>query len=180
MTDLQLGKLTFKPLEQAYELVAPVVADFARQHQSYCKNLQVVAIDPELSDTAAFCEKYNIGLDISANCIVVEAKRADRVWYAACLVLATDMADINNVVRRQLDARKISFAPMDTTLKLTNMEYGGVTPVGLPDDWPILVDQKIMDKKWVIIGGGVRSSKLAIKPEDLAKIPGVTVAALAK
>jgi prolyl-tRNA editing enzyme YbaK/EbsC (Cys-tRNA(Pro) deacylase) len=142
--------------------------------------LWVTEIDADLADTTAFCEHYDIGLDISANCVVVEARRADRTWYAACLVLATTRADVNGVVRKHLGARKISFAPMDTAVSLTGMEYGGITPVGLPADWPVLVDLNVMDQERVIIGSGIRSSKLLAATEVLASLPGAEVMALTK
>ncbi|MDT5281632.1 MAG: hypothetical protein QOJ20_2827 [Mycobacterium sp.] len=123
---MELGKLTFVPASETPELVAEPV----RPHLQ--DGLWVSEIDPGLADTAAFCEHYGIGLDISANCVVVEARRAERTWKAACLVLATTRADVNGVVRKHLGARKISFAPMDTAVSLTGMEYGGITPVGLP------------------------------------------------
>ena len=127
---VELGKLTFVPVGDAMDLVG----DPVRQHidQAGADGLWVSEIDPDLADTAAFCEQYDIGLDISANCVVVEAKRADRVWHAACMVLATTRADVNGIVRKHLDARKISFASMDTAVSLTGMEYGGITPIGLP------------------------------------------------
>jgi prolyl-tRNA editing enzyme YbaK/EbsC (Cys-tRNA(Pro) deacylase) len=133
---VDVGKLTFAPASEAPELVAEPV----RPHLQ--DGLWVSAIDPELADTAAFCEHYGISLDISANCVVVEARRADRTWHAACLVLATTRADVNGIVRKHLGARKISFASMDTAVSLTGMEYGGITPVGLPVDWPILVEHQ--------------------------------------
>jgi hypothetical protein len=55
------------------------------------------------------------------------ARRAEREWFAACLVLATTRADVNGIVRKHLGARKISFAPMDNAVSLTGMEYGGIT-----------------------------------------------------
>ncbi len=151
---MELGKLTFVPAGEAPELVAEPVRPHLRD------GLWVSAIDPDLADTAAFCEHYDIGLDISANCVVVEARRAERVWFAACVVLATTRADVNGIVRKHLGARKISFAPMDSAVSLTGMEYGGITPVGLPADWPILIDLNVVDQQRVIIGSGVRGSKL--------------------
>ena len=135
---------------------------------------------PGLADTAAFCEHYDIGLDISANCVVVEARRADRVWFAACVVLATTRADVNGIVRKHLGARKISFAPMDSAVSLTGMEYGGITPVGLPDDWPMLVDLNVIDQARVIIGSGIRGSKLLAATEVLASLPNAEVLAITK
>ena len=129
---------------------------------------------------AAFCEHYGIGLAISANCVVVEARRAERTWHAACLVLATTRADVNGVVRKHLGARKISFAPMDTAVSLTGMDYGGITPVGLPADWPVLIDVNVMDQERVIIGSGIRGSKLLAATEVLASLPGAEVMPLTK
>jgi prolyl-tRNA editing enzyme YbaK/EbsC (Cys-tRNA(Pro) deacylase) len=103
----------------------------------------VSAIDPGLADTAAFCAHYEISMADGANCVIVQARRGERTWYAACLVRGSDRADVNGVVRRHLDARKLSFAPMDDAVALTGMEYGGITPIGLPADWPILVDESV-------------------------------------
>jgi prolyl-tRNA editing enzyme YbaK/EbsC (Cys-tRNA(Pro) deacylase) len=167
---VEIGKLTFIPAADAPELVAEPVRGYLQYD-----GLWVSAIDPELADTAAFCEHYNIGLDISANCVVVEAKRAERVWHAACIVLATTRADVNGVVRKHLGARKISFASMDTAVSLTDMEYGGITPVGLPADWPILVDTNVVDQQRVIIGSGIRGSKLLAATEVLASLPNAEV-----
>jgi prolyl-tRNA editing enzyme YbaK/EbsC (Cys-tRNA(Pro) deacylase) len=135
----------------------------------------VAEIDPDLADTAAFCERYGVGLDVSANCVVIAARRGDDVRYAACVVLATTRADVNGVVRRHLDARKASFAPMDDAVALTGMEYGGITPPGLPVDWPVLVDPLVVAAGDVVIGSGVRRSKLVLPGALLAELPGAVV-----
>jgi len=171
---VQLGKLTFVPASEAPELVAEPV----RPHLQ--SGLWVSEIDPELADTAAFCEHYDIGLEMSANCVVVEARRAERTWHAACLVLATTRADVNGVVRKHLGARKISFASMDSAVALTGMEYGGITPVGLPADWPILIDENVVEQERVIVGSGVRGSKLLVDTAVLASLPNAEVLAITK
>jgi prolyl-tRNA editing enzyme YbaK/EbsC (Cys-tRNA(Pro) deacylase) len=171
---VQLGKLTFVPASDAPDLVAEPVRRYLGGD-----GLWISAIDPELADTAAFCEHYDIGLDISANCVVVEARRAERTWHAACTVLATTRADINGVVRKHLGARKISFASMDTAVSLTSMEYGGITPIGLPAGWPILIDRSVVDQERVIIGSGIRGSKLLASPAVLASLPGAEVVDIA-
>ena len=135
----------------------------------------VAEIDPELADTAAFCEAYASPLDGSANCVVVAGRRGGDVRYAACLVLATTRADVNGLVRRRLDARKASFAPMDDAVALTGMEYGGITPIGLPDGWPVLVDAAVAAAPAVVIGSGVRRSKLALPGALAARLPGAEV-----
>ena len=135
----------------------------------------VAPIDPDLADTAAFCEAYGIGLDESANCVIVAGRRGDVTRYAACVVLATTRADVNGTVRRLLDARKASFAPMDDAVRLTGMEYGGITPIGLPKDWPVLVDSRVVAIPHVVIGSGVRHSKIAIAGPALGALPGAEV-----
>ncbi|MDX6198587.1 MAG: hypothetical protein QOJ79_1738 [Actinomycetota bacterium] len=154
-------------------LAEPVFA--ALQLWSRAPDVQVAPIDPDFADTAAFCEFYDIALEQSANCVVVAAKRGGEVRYAACMVLATTRADVNGVVRRHLDARKASFAPMDDAVQLTGMEYGGITPIGLPDDWPLLVDPAVVAAGQVVIGSGIRASKLELPGEALAELPGAVV-----
>jgi prolyl-tRNA editing enzyme YbaK/EbsC (Cys-tRNA(Pro) deacylase) len=132
----------------------------------------VAAIDPELADTAAFCEAYGVPLEASANCVVVAGKRGGEERFAACLVLATTRADVNGVVRRRLDVRKASFAPMDRAVEATGMAYGGITPIGLPGDWPVLVDSVVAGLPELVIGSGIRGSKLLV--------PGPVLAGLAR
>jgi prolyl-tRNA editing enzyme YbaK/EbsC (Cys-tRNA(Pro) deacylase) len=135
----------------------------------------VAEIDPELADTAAFCEAYGSPLEASANCVVVAGKRGGEERFAACLVLATTRADVNGVVRRRLDVRKASFAPMDRAVELTGMAYGGITPLGLPDDWPVLVDAAVAAAPELVIGSGVRGSKLLVPGPLLAALPHAEV-----
>lgn len=141
--------------------------------------VEAAEIDPGLADTAAFCERYGVGMDESANCVVVAAKRGGEVRYAACMVLATMRADVNGVVRRHLDARKISFASQEDAVGLTGMEYGGITPLGLPEDWPVLVDEAVAAHPGVVIGSGVRRSKLALPGAVLAGLKTAQVIKLA-
>lgn len=133
-----------------------------------------MACDPDLADTAAFVRAYDIPLERSANTIVVMSKGAER-RYAACVLLATTSLDVNNVVRREMGVRKASFAAGDPVRELTGMEIGGVTPFGLPDDLPVLVDARVMHAGWVILGGGNRTSKLKMDPAGLARVPAARV-----
>ena len=132
-------------------------------------------IDPDLADTAVFCERYGVAAADSANCVVIAGKRAGTVSYAACLVLATTRADVNTVVRARLDARKASFAPMADAVTLTGMEYGGITAIGLPAQWPVLVDAAVLERDVVVIGSGLRRSKLAVPAAALATLPAAEV-----
>ncbi|MFZ5845943.1 MAG: YbaK/EbsC family protein, partial [Actinomycetota bacterium] len=94
---------------------------------------------------------------------------------AACVVTADTRADVNNLVKRMLDVRKASFLPTDRAVAETSMEYGGITPVGLPDGWRVLVDAAVADIDVAIIGSGVRRSKLLLAGRDLAALPRVEV-----
>lgn len=173
----RLGTLDWQPALDRPDLLAASVAAALQRHDMAC---YVAVIDPDLADTAEFCSAYEVPLEASANCVVVEGRRGDATTLAACLVLATDRADVNKTVRKQLDVRKISFAPMQTAVEQTGMEHGGITPVGLPGDWPVLVDAAVAAADWLVVGSGIRGSKLALTGAGLAALPGVTVLALAQ
>ncbi|MER5461845.1 YbaK/EbsC family protein [Streptomyces sp. NPDC002668] len=142
------------------------------------EQLIYVDTDPEIADTAAFVEHYGQELlDESANCVVVAGRRGGESTLAACVVLSGTRVDVNGVVRRQLGARKASFASMDTATGATGMEYGGITPIGLPADWPLLVDSAVVDTEWVLIGSGRRRGKLIVPGKAFAALPGAVVLA---
>ena len=135
---------------------------------------EVLPCDPVMADTATFVEAYGLPLDRSANTIVVASKGAEPS-YVACVLLATTSLEVNNVVRHEMGVRKASFAAAEPVRALTGMEIGGVTPFGLPDDLPVLVDAKVMDAPWIILGGGNRSSKLRLAPDALRELPAVRI-----
>lgn len=141
---------------------------------------EVATIDASVADTEAFCTAYDVSPAASANCVVVAGKRAGEVTYAAVMVLATDRADINGVVRKHLGVRKISFAPHDDAVSLTGMEFGGITPIGLPPEWPVLVDSAVVAAGEVVIGSGLRSSKILLDGAALADLPTAEVLDLAQ
>ena len=88
---------------------------------------------------------------------------------------ADTRADVNNLVKRSLDVRKASFLPVDRATEETGMEYGGITPIGLPAGWRVLVDAACVDIEVAIIGSGVRRSKLLLPGHRLADLPGAEV-----
>lgn len=156
-------------------LARPVGAALLALDPSLAPQVGVAEIDPELADTVAFCERYGSPPDRSANCVVIKGKRGSEVRYAACVVLATTHADVNGLVRKRLDARTASFAPMDEAVALTGMEYGGITPLGLPRDWPVLIDPAVAASDGVVIGAGVRGAKLFLPGPVLAALPRAEV-----
>ncbi|MGW7236309.1 YbaK/EbsC family protein [Streptomyces sp. NPDC054804] len=159
------------------ELTAPV-ADAVRHWSGAVPAEQIIYVetDPQWADTAVFVEHYGRDLlERSANCVVVAGKRGGETTLAACLALSTTKVDVNGVVRRQLGARKVSFASMDTATGETGMEYGGITPVGLPRAWPLLVDSAVVDLPYVLVGSGRRRGKLLVPGKAFAELPGAVV-----
>lgn len=147
-----------------------VLADLARLGLDY----EEMACDPDLADTAQFCEAYGVPLEKSANAILV-ASRKPEGHNAVCVVLAHTRLDVNGTVRRKLGVRKVSFAPGDLTKELTGQEIGGVTIFGLPDDLPVWLDGRVMDCDWVIVGAGSRTAKIKLDPAQLIGLDGYEV-----
>jgi len=166
------GSLDWAPVTD--DLVAPPVAA-ALRHWAAAPSVLAAPIDPEAADTAAFGERYGVVMADSANCVIIAGRRGDVTRYAACVVLATTRADVNGFVRKRLDARKASFAAMADAVRLTGMEFGGITPIGLPADWPILVDRAVLARGTVVIGSGLRRSKIAVPAGLLESLPGAEI-----
>lgn len=174
MPAFALGSLVAVPVSQALNLVAPPTASFISE-LGWGERLGAVAIDPSLSDTAAFVTAYGITEDTAANCVIVAGQRNGEERVAACVILANTRADVNGAVRRLLDVRKASFMPLASAVERTGMEYGGITPVGLPSGWPILVDARVARAPMVTLGAGVRSAKLLAPGALLGELPGARV-----
>jgi prolyl-tRNA editing enzyme YbaK/EbsC (Cys-tRNA(Pro) deacylase) len=139
------------------------------------EELRVVVIDPSLADTATFCNRYGVALEESANCVIVAARRAGATQLAACVVMATTRVDVNGLVRRHLGARRASFAAPDVAVAESGMEYGGITPIGLPEAWPLLVDGTVVRSPRIVVGSGLRRSKLVLPGAALGTLPRVQI-----
>lgn len=135
---------------------------------------EVMACDPELADTAKFCEAYDIPLENSANAILV-ASRKPEGHNAVCVVLAHTRLDVNGAVRRKLGVRKVSFAPAELTMELTGQEIGGVTIFGLPQGLAVWLDGRVVERDWVIVGAGSRTAKIRLDPGQLVGLDGYEV-----
>ncbi len=135
----------------------------------------VAEIDGALSDTAATRSEFGLSSESLANCVIVGGRREGIEKIAGCVVLASTRADVNSTVKRLLDVRKASFLPMEQAVELTGMEYGGITPIGLPGAWPVLVDSRVIEAGVVIIGSGIRPSKILLPGALLARIPGARI-----
>lgn len=170
------GRLDARPaLERPDLLAEPVLAALSALGEEQARRCGVAEIDPALADTAVLCEHFGVPLDASANCVVVTGKRSGEPRWAGCVLLASTRADVNNVVRRRLDVRKASFAPQEEAVARTGMEYGGITPLGLPAAWPLLLDAAVAGAEQLVIGSGLRRSKLLVPGELLAALPGAEI-----
>jgi prolyl-tRNA editing enzyme YbaK/EbsC (Cys-tRNA(Pro) deacylase) len=167
--------LRYEPALSRPDLLAGTVLAGLEALGDAAAGVVVAEIDPELADTAAFCAEYGVALDESANCVVIAARRGADTTYAACMIAATTRADVNGLVRRHLGARKASFAPVADVTAATGMQYGGITPVGLPDGWAVLVDAAVAKTDSVVIGSGIRGSKLRLPGPLLAELAGAQV-----
>ena len=176
MTDFVLGGLAGVPARERLDLLAyPTRA--ALEALGLLDAVGVVAIDPAISDTAATQEAYGLVPRQLVNCVLVAGKRDGVERVAAALVPADKRADVNGFVKRRLDVRKASFLPLETAVATSGMEYGGITPIGLPAEWPLLLDADAAVEPLVVVGSGVRRSKLLVPGAVLAALPGAEVSA---
>jgi prolyl-tRNA editing enzyme YbaK/EbsC (Cys-tRNA(Pro) deacylase) len=174
MTTPTLGSIETVPALDRLDLLADPVAAALRAWPGAAQ-VGVVEIDPAIADTAAMSEAYDLPLDTGANCVVVGGRRDGEDRVAACVVRADTRADVNNLVKRTLDVRKASFLSMERAVEESGMEYGGITPVGLPAGWRLLVDARVLDIDVAVIGSGVRRSKLLLPGRLVGEIPGAEV-----
>lgn len=170
-----MGSLDVVPAADRPDLLAPPVQAALSANAVPAAETGVAEIDPGLADTAAFCEQYGVSMEESANCVIVAGRRGGETTLAACVLLATTRADVNGLIRRHLGVRKASFAPTGVAVAATGMEYGGITPVGLPDGWPLLIDAAVAAAPRVVVGSGLRRSKLSIPGAALAALPRAEV-----
>jgi prolyl-tRNA editing enzyme YbaK/EbsC (Cys-tRNA(Pro) deacylase) len=166
----------YQALERPDLLARPVHDVLSRWvGRSLATDFNVIEIDPDYSDTEAFCQYYGIAPDQTANTVIVEAQRAGARKLAVVIMLAADRADLNGAVRKLLEARRVSLAPKDTAVNESRMEYGSITAIGLPLEWPVLVDSRVLDVPALVMGGGLRKSKLLFPGYALADLPTARV-----
>ena len=174
MTSFELGLLSAAPVSEHPQLVAAPTAALIAE-LGWGHRLGAVAIDPERSDTINFVATFGLTDDLAANCVIVSGAREGVERVAACVILANTRADINTTVRKRLDVRKASFMPLELAVQRTGMEYGGITPIGLPRDWPILIDARVAEASLLTLGAGVRAAKIIAPGSLLAELPGAEV-----
>jgi len=174
MTSFSLGTLHAAAVSAVPHLVAAPTSSLVIE-LGWGDRLGAVEIDPTLSDTAAFVAEYGVTEDTAANCVVIAGHRNGEERVAACVILANTRADVNGSVRKLLDVRKASFLPLEEAVERTAMEYGGITPIGLPREWRILIDSRVTRVPIVTLGAGIRAAKILAPGALLAELPGAEV-----
>ena len=162
-------------LERPDLLAPPVLSALHGMPSDVTARIEVAEIDPEHADTAVLVEQTGMEMQDMANCIVISGARAGEERVCAALVLGHTRADVNKTIRKLLDVRKCSFMAMDEAVERTGMEYGGITPLGLPDSWPVLVDDRVAEREWIVIGSGLRRSKIRLPGSLAPQLPGAQV-----
>jgi len=174
-----LGELDWQPALDRPDLLAPpthaALLAWAQTLPAVADLVLVAASDPGLADTAAYVAAYRVPIEASVNCVVIAGSREGRERVGAAAIRADTRTDVNRVMRNLLGVRKCSFMPMDAAVAASGMEYGGITPIGLPADWPVYVDARVRDVPTALIGSGIRGSKLILPGELLCRCPGATV-----
>ena len=172
------AEIGWQPALERTDLLADPVAAALRALETssdgahLVRQAQVVPIDPQYSDTDALNAHYALDPEATGNCVLVAGKRTGQERIAACVVRAPDFADVNHVVKKRMDVRKASFLPVERAVEMSGMEYGGITPVGLPEDWRLFIDGAVADRTTVLIGSGVRHSKILVPGALLVALPG--------
>ncbi|MBD3689824.1 YbaK/EbsC family protein [Nanchangia anserum] len=173
-----IGSLIPQPaissLEILAEPVAAAVSTLVASRPEFGDQILAVSIDPQVADTEAMTEAFGMDLALSSNCILVSGKRQGVERVAACVVRATTRADVNHVIKKRLEVRKASFWPTERAVEASGMEYGGITPIGIPSNWRLFIDSRCT-RGWSCIGSGLRGSKLFVTGEVLSALPGAEI-----
>ncbi|MGE5042019.1 MAG: YbaK/EbsC family protein [Candidatus Levyibacteriota bacterium] len=171
---MKFGELDFQPALRQPDIIAKPVFEGIKKLSEYSQEILSAQIDPQYSDSQAFCEHYNVVPEKGANCIILEAK-GGKSQFAACLVPVNSKANINSVIRKFLEAKSVSFSSREDAVGKTGMEFGSITIIGLPSEWPLLIDESLTKLNWMIIGGGLRTSKLLVPGKLLEHLPNAVL-----
>lgn len=170
-------KLKFKKVIENKEIVALITYNciesvFSEEEK---ENILVASINPEYMDGMKLCEKYNIDPKMGANCLICECKRGENKSYVALVVPTGFKYNMSSTVRKYTDSRMVSVASLEHVLNETKMEYGSINPIGLPDDWKIFIDPKVLESERIICGSGLAISKLSLPSKYLLKLKNAEV-----
>ena len=136
--------------------------------------LEIFECKDEFSDTQNFCDHYGFDIEDSCNAILIKAKKP-KEFYAMFCVLGSTRLDVNQKAKIAMGAKRVSFASREEAELVTNQIYGGISPLGLPDNMKIFVDQNVMNREKLFIGAGNRVSKFFLSPKLLVELTNAKV-----
>lgn len=170
-------KLDFKKVLDNKNLVAESTYNcidklFSKEEKN---KLLVAEIEPEYMDGIKLCEHYNIDTKEGANCLICECKRGENKSYVALLVPTGYRYNMSSTVRKYTNSRMVSVAPLDYVLEKTKMEYGSINPIGLPEDWKLFIDPKVLEVERIVCGSGLQKSKISLPSKYLLKLNNVEI-----
>ena len=131
----------------------------------------VAEIDPTCADGNTLCETYNLDHKMSIKCLIVESNDDDKEKVRAAILLPIDYKYSSSTVKKILESRDVTFSPLEEIIEATGMEYGSITPIGLPENYHILIDPLVLDNERIIVGGGLKKSKILMPSQTLLEIP---------
>lgn len=170
-------KLDFKKVLDNKNLVAESTYNcidklFSKEEKN---EFLVAEIEPEYMDGIKLCEHYNIDTKEGANCLICECKRCENKSYVALLVPTGYRYNMSSTVRKYTNSRMVSVAPLDYVLEKTKMEYGSINPIGLPEDWKLFIDPKVLEVERIVCGSGLQKSKISLPSKYLLKLNNVEI-----
>lgn len=171
------NNLDFKKVTENKDLVANTTYNCIKEifSEEEKNNILVAEIDPVYMDGIKLCEYYDVDIKMGVNCLICECKRGENKDYAALLVLTGYKYNMSSTVRKYTNSRMVSVAPLDYVLEETKMEYGSINPIGLPKDWKLFIDSKVLEADRIICGSGLQKSKLSLPSKYLLKLNNIEV-----
>lgn len=171
------NSLVFKNVTENKELLATstyesIIRTFSDKEK---ENILVAEIDSEYMDGIKLCKHYNLDTNTGVNCLICECKRGENISYIALLVPVGYRYNMSSTVRKYTNSRSVSVEPLEYVLEQTKMEYGSINPIGLPEDWKIFIDPKVMEVDRIICGSGLQKSKLSLPSSYLLKIKNTEI-----
>ncbi len=149
----------------------------AKLYENNIEDLEIFECLDEFSDTQNFCDHYGFNIEDSCNAILIKAKKPDE-FYAMFCVLGANRLDVNHKAKEAMGAKRVSFASKEEAELVTEQIYGGISPLGLPENIKVFVDKNVMEREKLFIGAGNRVSKFFLSPEILIKLSNADVLGL--
>tara|TARA_Y100001970_G_scaffold266822_1_gene356012 strand:+ start:1358 stop:1840 length:483 start_codon:yes stop_codon:yes gene_type:complete len=138
-------------------------------YESNLDKLEVFECKDEFSDTQSFCDHYGHKIEDSCNAILIKSKKPNEFYSLFC-VLGSTRLDVNHKAKTVMDSKKVSFASKEEAEEVTNQIYGGISPLGLPQEISIFIDENVLSRKKIFIGAGNRVSKFFLTPNSLIEL----------